>query len=177
MLVNRFVIAVDAAGQSVASTLDKDLVRIRVSSKHLMLASSYFKRNLGSGLVEGHIIRSHGHIELPMSGQDPEAMLIIMNIIHGRTREIPISIDVNILTKIAVLVDYLQCHEVTEPYLDKWIEKTEEGVPKTHSRQPMRWLCISIVFEKAGLFKDMARTVLRQASGLIKHSVSRSGTL
>lgn len=32
----------------------------------------------------------------------------------------------------------------------------------------MQWLCISLVFEKASLFEDMARTVLRQATGPIQ---------
>ncbi|KAF2181502.1 hypothetical protein K469DRAFT_740767 [Zopfia rhizophila CBS 207.26] len=158
----------DVAEQPVASDPDETLVRIRVSSKHLMLASSYFKRNLGSGLAESDTLRSHGHLELAMSGQDPEVTLIVMNIIHGRTRKVPPSVDVNMLTKIAVLVDYLQCHEVIEPFSDKWIKKRKGNIPETYSRELVQWLCISLVFNQASLFKAITRTVLRRATGLVE---------
>ncbi|XP_014551767.1 hypothetical protein COCVIDRAFT_70413, partial [Bipolaris victoriae FI3] len=89
---------------------------IRVSSKHLMLASSYFKRSLGGALTEGHTLRSEGHVKIKMDGLELDAMLLVMNMIHGRFRQLPSSVDLRTLTSIAILTDYLQCHEVVEPF-------------------------------------------------------------
>jgi hypothetical protein len=152
-------------GECVASEADDALVRIRVSSKHLILASSYFKRSLQSGLAESCALQAHGHVEVNMKEHDPEAMLIVMNSIHGRNRRIPSSVDVNMLTKIAVLVDYIQSHETIEPFSDRWIEKMEEKIPKIYCRELVHWLCISYVFDKASIFKTVTHTALCQATG------------
>ena len=77
-------------------------VRIRVSSTHLALASAYFKRNFKSGMSESITLRSEGFMEFRMEDEDPEVMLIIMNIIHGRFRQVPRSVDLDMLTKIAI---------------------------------------------------------------------------
>lgn len=143
------------------------LVRIRVSSKHLMLASSYFQRKLGGELEEAQTLRSKGHVETRMSEQDPDTMLLIMNTIHGRFRQLPSSVDLSALTRIAVLVDYLQCHEFMEPFANKCIEQMEGNVPATYSKEFIQWLCVSLVFHKETLFKAVTCTALRRATGLI----------
>jgi hypothetical protein len=106
----------DVAENHVTSTSNAPRVKIRVSSKHLMLASSYFKHSLGSGLAESCTLQSEGHLELPMDGQGLQETLIVMNIIHNRNRQVPLKVSLNTLTKIAVLVDYLECHEAIEPF-------------------------------------------------------------
>jgi len=138
-------------------------MRIQVSSKHLMLASAYFKRSLGSKLEEGHTLRSQGYMEISMDGQQPEAMLIVMNIIHGRTRQVPFSIDVDMLTRIAVLVDYLECHEAVEPYACRWVGNLERYIPRNYSRELVQWICISLVFDEKELVEEITRTALLQA--------------
>jgi hypothetical protein len=58
--------------EDTTSTPDESCVRIRASSKHLTLASSYFKRNLGSGMSESHTLSSQGHVEFRMDEIDPK---------------------------------------------------------------------------------------------------------
>lgn len=69
------------AKEDATSTPDENCIRIRASSKHLTLASSYFKRNLGSGMLESHTLSSQGHVEFPFSQhilgpRQPECLLV-----------------------------------------------------------------------------------------------------
>ncbi|KAF2108625.1 hypothetical protein BDV96DRAFT_652565 [Lophiotrema nucula] len=146
---------------------DDMLVRIRVSSRHLMLASSYFKRSLGGELAEGHTLRSERHVEVDMKGQDPDTMLLVMNVIHGRFRRLPLSVDLNALTRVAALVDYLECHEVVEPFVDKWIEQLKGDITEDYSKELIQWLCISQVFNKETLFEAVTRIAICRARDLI----------
>ena len=102
-----------------------------------------------------------------MNGYDLDAMLLVMNMIHGRFRQLPSSTDLSTLTRIAVLTDYLQCHEVVEPFVDQWIERLEGQIIQIYSKELIQWLCISQVFEKGHLFKTVTRTALHQARDLI----------
>lgn len=151
-----------------ASISSENCVRIRVSSKHLILASSYFKRNLESGMSESHVLNSEGRVNIPMKDWDPEATLIVMNIIHGRTRKVPRRVDFDLLTKIAILVDYLDCHEAIEPFSDMWIQSLNESVTYTYSKELVQWLCVSDIFQKERMFRDLTYEAIRQAKGPIE---------
>ena len=150
------------------STSDENCVRIQVSSKHLTIASSYFKRNLRSGMLESHTLSSQGHVQFPMDEKDLEAMLIVTNIIHGRSRQAPRFVNLDMLTRLAVLVDYLECHEVIEPFSDRWIDDLKKDITVTWSKELIQWLCISLVFRKECQFKAVTRTAIRQAKGPIQ---------
>ena len=154
--------------EDTASISYQNCLRIRVSSKHLALASLYFKRNLESGMSESHTLNSEGRVDFLMDDEDPEAMLIIMNVIHGRTRQVPRCVDLDMLTKIAVLVDYLECHEAIEPFSDMWIDDLKGSIAVTYSNALIQWLCISLIFQKESQFSAMTRTAIRQTKGPIQ---------
>jgi hypothetical protein len=147
---------------------DEKCAQMLVSSKHLSLASSYFRRNLGSGLLESHTLNTHGHVEFRILGQDPQAMLIVMNIIHGRTRLVPRKVDLDELTGLAILVDYLDCHEAVEPFSDAWIDQLKGTIPSTYSKKLIQWLCISLIFRKESEFTALTRTAMLKAKGPIE---------
>lgn len=146
----------------------ENCVRIQVSSQHLILVSPYFKRNLESGMLESHILSSEGRVSMPMKDQNPEVMLVVMNIIHGRTRKVPRQINLDFLTEIAILVDYLKCHEVVEPFSDMWIENLESSITYIYSKKLIQWLCISTVFQRKDIFTNLTNTAILQANGLIE---------
>jgi hypothetical protein len=89
-------------------------VRMRVSSSHLILASSYFKRMLRGGWKEDCTLCAEGCLTIYVEDWDPDALLILMNIIHGHTRKVPRTVSLEMLAKLAVLVDYYECIEVVE---------------------------------------------------------------
>lgn len=70
--------------KNTTSISHKNCVRMRVSSKHLVLASSYFKRNLENGMLESHILSFEDRVNFFMNDEDFETMFIVINVIHGR---------------------------------------------------------------------------------------------
>lgn len=118
-------------------------------------------------MSESHALNSDGRVDLPMEDGDPEIMLIVMNVIHGRTRKVPRHIDFDMLTRMAILVDYLECHESIEPFSDMWINNLISTMTVTYSKALIQWLCISLVFRKDIEFKALTCTAIRQANGPI----------
>lgn len=91
-------------------------IEIWVSSRHLILASSHFRRMLKGQWEEAHSLQSNGCLRIEETDWDADALRIVMDIIHGRFRRVPKAISLEILAKIAVLVDYDECLEVVEMF-------------------------------------------------------------
>ena len=75
----------------------------------------------------------------------PEAMVIVLNIIHGRASQVPRVVDLDMLTKLAVIVDYLECHEVVELFSDRWVDNMKGKMPSTYSNELIQWLCVTFI--------------------------------
>lgn len=144
--------------------------RFKVSSKHLTLSSKYFEGRLRSCWSEGETLRSKGDVELDITDTDPEAFLILLNIIHGHTRRVPRLVMLKQLTELAVLVDYFQCHEIVELFSNLWVDALRLQVPSERTNNVVRWIFISWVFRDAAIFKKVTRTAQRTA-------VAEMGTL
>ena len=95
---------------------------IRVSSRHLSLASPVFKRILQTKFVEGQRLSSQGHTELSLLEENPPILLVLLNLIHGHTREVPRKVELWILTKLAILVDKYELLEATRIVVDYWFQ-------------------------------------------------------
>lgn len=144
---------------------DENTVRIRVSSKHLTLASSYFKRCLGPDMTEGQTLKTVGHVELPLKELDPEAMLAVMTIMHGFFRRVPKSVDLDLVVRIAIIVDYLDCAEIVEPFKTSWIDGLKAGIPVTFSAELVRWLFVCCVFRDKERFSTVSSRIIRLCPG------------
>lgn len=135
-------------------------VHMRVSSKHLILASTTFRSMLGPNFEEGQRLRTEGSTVLGMGDDDPDACIILLDILHGLTRRVPRSVTLEMLTKLAVLVNYYQMHEAVELFSDTWIDNlVEGGLPETYSPEVISWLCIMWVFHKPVEFKAVSRVI------------------
>ena len=144
-------------------------IRMRVSSNHLRLASPYFKRMFQSGWPEGDALRAEGRAEVHLQNdEDPEALLILLNIIHGHTRTVPRSVDLRMLTKIATLVDFFECYEAIEVFSDMWINVFKESLPQSVGKGLTRWIWISWALNKPDQFKAVTRIAERQSTGPIE---------
>lgn len=73
-------------------------VELLVSAKHLMLASPVFKAMFKHNFLEGETLRSTGKVEVSLPDDDRSAMEIILNIIHGRVRQVPREITLDVMT-------------------------------------------------------------------------------
>ncbi|RYP04961.1 hypothetical protein DL764_004122 [Monosporascus ibericus] len=146
-----------------ADHTDPSEIQFRLSSKHLVSASPFFKKALRGPWKEGHSVTSDGYRYIDAEEWDPDALLIVMQIIHGRNWSVPRSVSLEILAKIAVLVDYYNCHEAVHIFSEIWIKTLEGQVPAECSRELILWLGISRVFSSAEIFTVMTRTAIRQS--------------
>ena len=117
-------------------------------------------------MAESTLLKNSGCIDLPMSEFDSEAMRIIMAIFHGRSSQVPRFVDMETLTKLSVIVDYLECLEVMEPYSYRWFYQFGdygELLPTTFSKEHIQWFCISTVFHQEHLFKLVTGAIMKMA--------------
>jgi hypothetical protein len=90
-------------------------VQMRASSKHLILASPTFRTSLSSGTYsEGRILQIEGNLAVLLPDEDPDVMIILLNIIHGLSSKVPRRVDLNILSRLAVAVNHQHMHEAVE---------------------------------------------------------------
>lgn len=139
--------------------------RFQVSSKHLALASAYFKGMLKNGWAEGDALSTKGFAEIPVNDCKPDILLIILNLIHGRLRQIPLKLSLPQLSDIAVATHFFQCHEVVEVFAGIWIKALESLVPSSFSQDMKIWMMISFVFKSPGIFKRTTKIAMQQATG------------
>ena len=71
------------------STGKSQQIRMKVSSRHLALSSTVFRTSLRSGFKEAVTLRTTGTVEIPLPDDHPAAFLILLNVVHGHTRQVP----------------------------------------------------------------------------------------
>jgi hypothetical protein len=140
-------------------------IEMKVSSRHLILASPVFKKMLKGQWHESAALLSRQPVQLPIEDWDADAMCILMNIIHGKTRRVPRSIDLIMLAKMSVLVNYYDCLEVVDLFSNMWIRDLEKSMPKTYCKDLILWILISHVFRRARLFKTATHRALEYSTG------------
>jgi hypothetical protein len=144
---------------------DEGSISYLVSSRHLALASGYFKSSLADdGWIEGQTSATDGKYHLSASDWDPEALLILLQILHLRNRSVPRSPTLEMLAKVAVLVDYYRCREAVEVLSEIWINNVKliSPVPSTYGRDLVLWMCIAWVFKLPTEFKQTTSIAFRQ---------------
>lgn len=154
-------------GERLGNLPNKVEIRMLVSGKHLMLASSYFEKMFSGPFAEGNADDS-GIRRVTASDWDPEAFNIMLTIIHGYYRDVPKSISLEMLAKLAMIVDYYECHETIELYANIWLEGLKPEVPKVYGRDCILYMLVSWVFSKTELFEKMTRLALRNSGKLIE---------
>lgn len=145
-------------------------VRMRLSSRHLTLASAWFRAELDGPYSNSATSPTAARPDAPRTVQaydwDVEALLALMNIIHGHNRSVPRSVSLEFLAKFAVLVDYYQCHEVVELFSEMWVSQIES---EQHNEQSERdiWLQIMVsgIFSHSRMFKSVTRSAIMLSRG------------
>lgn len=142
-----------------------DKIQMRVSSSHLTLASPVFKRLLKGGFAESRSLDSTGTAEVPLPEDNPQALQILLNIIHGHVKKVPRAMGIGMLTHISILIDKYCLHEVTEIFTDMWFEKLKGDIPGSFTKDLMCWLCVSWVLRKSEVFKGTTKIAMRESQG------------
>ncbi|KAI1067993.1 hypothetical protein LB507_004390 [Fusarium sp. FIESC RH6] len=123
-------------------------VLIRVSSSHLKFASRTFRVMLEGPWKEG-TSSSEPFRQINATGWDALAFVIVLDAIHGRHLEIPDKPTLGLLTRIATVIDYYECHESL-----------------VLRRETLLCLYIAWVFSDSMMFNKMAKAVFRHSEGL-----------
>ncbi|KAK4154676.1 hypothetical protein C8A00DRAFT_42559 [Chaetomidium leptoderma] len=142
-------------------------LRIKVSSKHLALASRAFRNRLQFGNSKA-ARQSDGRVHLTLAeGFDAKAVSIVMKAIHGRGSKVPKAADLETLAQIALFVDRFQLLDAVEVYAERWISKLEDSIPDTYNQDLVRWIYISHVFHDADIFKAVTKVAAVHSAGPI----------
>ncbi|KUJ15798.1 uncharacterized protein LY89DRAFT_670340 [Mollisia scopiformis] len=154
----------------------KQPVHMRVSSRHLMLASPVFAVMLDRyKFKEGTTLHAEGSVDIELPDDDPDAWEVLLNVIHGRTRKVPRKVGLLLLTQIAILVNKYEMLDVVEIFSDTWIRRClKKGLPEQYERCEdvvMSWLFIAWVFEKPKIFKPITRTMIHCAPNVFHHDL------
>ncbi|KAF5253524.1 hypothetical protein FANTH_1595 [Fusarium anthophilum] len=140
--------------------------RMLVSGKHLELASPIFKTMVTGPFAEGKA-DSSGFRLITASDWDPEAFNIVLTIMHGYNRDVPRSLSLEMLVKVAMIVNYYDCLESVELYTGIWLQALRPELPKVYGRDCILYLFISWVFSEPIIFQNMTQLALRHSQRLI----------
>ncbi|KAK4184948.1 hypothetical protein QBC35DRAFT_504859 [Podospora australis] len=148
-------------------------LRIKVSSKHLSLASRVFMNKIRF-VSRKTATQSDGRIHLQLSPEanfDPKAVSIVLNAIHGRGgAKVPKQVDLDTLAQIALFVDKFQLFDALEVYGERWITKLldDKRLPDTYNRELVLWVYISYVFRHPEVFKAVTKTMAGGSDGPLR---------
>lgn len=147
--------------------------RYRVSRRHLCLASPVFRAMLEGPWMEATRNGQTTDIsEIRASEWDPEALLIILRLIHGLHKDVPRKVCVDTLCNIAAIVDYYQCHDVVEIFAERWLPAARETLSNKSSIGTFKkCLFTSVVFKDHKMFKDVAPRIIWGCTGPVNTSL------
>ncbi|KAH0425473.1 hypothetical protein CcaCcLH18_10932 [Colletotrichum camelliae] len=126
----------------------------RLSSRRLRSTCAYFER------LYGGIIRRDPSMPVSIEGHDAETALIVMQVIHGQFDQVSVDVSLELLTKIAVLVDFLGCRETFTFVSARWFDNMREEVPQVYCRDLVLWMVSSRIFRKPEIFTAVTRTAV-----------------
>jgi hypothetical protein len=141
-------------------------IHYHVSAKHLRLASTRFESALSAGnWKEGIPDETDGLYHISAEDWDESAFLILLNALHLRTRQVPRTLSLEMLAKIAVLVDYYGCAEAVELWTEKWIEHLRDSspIPSTYCRDLILWMCVAWVFRLPNEFAEATAIAMKRS--------------
>jgi hypothetical protein len=139
------------------STIPKGIAYYHVDSGALKEFSPVFCKMLTGEIWSEGIRQDDGKLYITIKDADPHDLEILLTIIHSPHHRYPLEgvCSLERIARIAVLVDYYQCREVTQHMVSKWIRAIANmtPVPKFICLKLMLWICTSFVFHIYALFK------------------------
>ncbi len=138
-------------------------IKFLVSSHHLKSASPVFRAAL-TGPWNESILTKDGHHQITAEDWDVRALLAILYAVHGRNNYVPKIVTLELLCKIAVLVDYYRVHEAVRFPCLLWVDDLRGSVPRTYGRELVLWLCVSWVFQNEDILQAVAATAIGEST-------------
>jgi len=139
------------------------IVRHHCSSAHLKVASKVFDKAISGDWAES-ARKDDGYYHNVVEDWAEDALLVLLNVLHSRYKEVPLSVDIEMLAKLATLIDYYQCGEATAMCTEKWIGDvlSEDSPPTTYNRTLILWMCVACIFRLKTEFWSTTKTVINK---------------
>jgi hypothetical protein len=128
-------------------------IDLLVSAKHLTLVSCVFKQMIGQ--TPELLILPH---------DDLNAFKILLNIIHGRARQVPLKIDLDMLHNIALIVEKYEMVEVAEIYVKLWLLEIPPLAETGFESDLLQWLSVCWIFKLPAEFTRITRHAIWHTS-------------
>jgi hypothetical protein len=156
--------AMESNTEKVSTSSPPKEIHYFVSSTHLRTASKYFARALSGNWAEGHR-DSSGHYRIVVESWDEVALLRLLNVFHLKSYQVPPSINLELLAKIAVLVDYYDCSEAVALWGRVWLwwADLKEPVENRYDRRLVLWICVAVVFRQPRIFAQATSIAIYKA--------------
>jgi hypothetical protein len=136
-------------------------IHLLCSKKHLTLASPRADRMFDSGFKEATPEKADGLYHWKFDAIfDPTAFEIVMKIIHGKSRDIPPRVDVQVLAHISAVVDDLECHDVLWFFAKGWLAVLSQANALTTQKDVAQRILISSVFHDPVMFEASTKTAI-----------------
>ncbi len=146
-------------------------IRIRASSRHLVLASSVFAAMLSrDSFREGAELRSHGAVEVELHDDVPAALLTALTVVHAQLSRVPRALSLPEVADIALVVDKYDLHDTLCLHGDMWLDKLaqQSPVPGNASADSfMPWLRAAWVFRRSAEFHALTWVAQQQWDGTL----------
>lgn len=155
----------EALTHPVTYDIEEDEIWYYVSRRHLTSASPTFERMLsGMNWKEGIRDENDGLYHVTTMDWDSEALLYVFQILHHCNRQVPRTISLEMLAKIAVLIDFYKCAEALESFTERWVEHLQiaSPVPSYFCRDTMIWMCIAWVLRLPQEFAQTTTVAIRR---------------
>ncbi|EAW13692.1 uncharacterized protein ACLA_044120 [Aspergillus clavatus NRRL 1] len=122
------------------------------------------------GWNESETVYTKGFAEIPMDLWDLDAMLILMNIVHGCALEVPRKVELSTLTHIAEIANFYSCQRPVHVMMNNWIDclSPREEIPVGDA---VNWIFIARVFREPDLFYAATKVALTESQGRIYSSL------
>ncbi|KAM3511439.1 hypothetical protein MY11210_004931, partial [Beauveria gryllotalpidicola] len=156
---------------------DKDGDNVKIQPEHKFLVSSHilrrasrvFRKDLDpNGPWKQPEIQPDGLRHKNLDGFDPKALVHVLNLIHFRNDRVPDKLEMEELAKVAVIVDYFQCHEAMRFAVKSWIgeDRIKEVVHEAKPGRPLiLWLLIASVFGINDIINAAAKIIIENNGG------------
>ncbi|KAL6921216.1 hypothetical protein FSHL1_005186 [Fusarium sambucinum] len=143
-------------------------LRFKVSRSHLIVASRRARRMFQGQYLETQKSEIDGCYHWKMEPLfDPEALGIVLRIIHARNQDLPDDVTLEMLVSIGKVVDDLQCHEALSFFAKVWTSRISEPIPLHMCDELIRWIFVASVFEYDEYLKKATKVALMESTGRI----------
>jgi hypothetical protein len=161
----KVAIVADDASETSPNDAEGDEIWYHVSRRHLVSTSSTWERMLSAtNWKEGTRDENDDLYHLHTEGWDSEALLCVLQVLHLRNSQVPRTVSLETLAKIAVLIDFYDCAEALESFTERWVERLRATtpIPSNLCRDLLLWMCIAWVLKLPQEFLQTTIAAIRR---------------